>query len=159
MRESRKPIQLPDTILTMPALGNTHLLTPARRGKFGEQYFTLSGTYFEGRPPKSVNFYWRRFRVADIPLEDAASFELWLRDRWYEKDALMEQYISTGRFPASPGGKGESQGEGQEVSFVETEVRTKFWWEFTQIFIVLAIFGLAGNVVSKAWASFLHCGS
>ena len=60
------------------------------RGKFGEDYFTLSSTYFQGRPPKSVNFDWRRFRVADIPLQTAEAFDGWLRDRWAEKDELME---------------------------------------------------------------------
>ena len=72
------------------------------RGKYGEDIFTLSRTYIRGQPPKSVNFYWRRFRVADIPLDSQDSFDAWLRARWYEKDALMEQYLSTGRFPPSP---------------------------------------------------------
>ncbi|KAF8533181.1 hypothetical protein BDD12DRAFT_919344 [Trichophaea hybrida] len=37
-------------------------------------YFTLYSTFFQGRPPKS-----------DIPLTDS-EFELWLRERWIEKD-------------------------------------------------------------------------
>lgn len=119
------------------------------RGKFGEDYFTLSSTYFQGRPPKSVNLYWRRFPVGDIPLQDSNAFELWLRDRWYEKDALMEQYLSTGRFPPTPASK---KTEGEDVGFVETEVRTRYWWEFVQIFVVLGVFGLIGNVISKVWA-------
>lgn len=140
-------------------LANTRLLTPVprppSRGEFGEQYFSLSSTYFQGRPPKSVNLYWRRFRVADIPLEDGAAFEAWLRDRWYEKDALMEQYISTGRFPSSPPSPGEVRAKG-EGEFIETEVRTKFWWEFVQIFVVLGAFGLMGNVLFKLWAGLSH---
>lgn len=118
------------------------------RGKFGEQYFSLSSTYFQGRPPKSVNLYWRRFRVADIPLDDANTFEEWLRDRWYEKDALMEQYLTTGRFPPSPEDV-RAKGQGD---FIETEVKTRHWWEFIQIFVVLGVFGLMGNVLSKLWA-------
>ena len=69
------------------------------RGKFGEDFFGLSSTYFQGQSPKSVNFYWRRFRVSDMPLENAEEFGRWLLERWYEKDALMEEYLTTGRFP------------------------------------------------------------
>ncbi|KAK3935861.1 acyltransferase-domain-containing protein [Diplogelasinospora grovesii] len=120
------------------------------RGKFGEDYFTLSGTYFRGQPPKSVNFYWRRFAVADIPLESQETFELWLRERWYEKDALMEQYLSTGRFPASPGSAVGSKGH---EGFLETEVRTRYRFEFLQIFVILGVLGLVGNVIAKMWAN------
>ncbi|KAF8533795.1 hypothetical protein BDD12DRAFT_863490, partial [Trichophaea hybrida] len=34
-------------------------------------YFTLYSTFFQGRPPKSVNMHWRRFAVKDIPLTDS----------------------------------------------------------------------------------------
>ncbi|KAG6169634.1 hypothetical protein E4U25_006608 [Claviceps purpurea] len=100
------------------------------RGKYGEEIFGLCSTYFEGRPPKSVNLYWRRFKVADIPLDDPKEFELWLRDQWYKKDALMEQYLNTGRFPPLSGAK---------VDYVETEVRTRYPWEILQIFSVVGI--------------------
>ncbi|KAK3328035.1 acyltransferase-domain-containing protein [Cercophora scortea] len=117
------------------------------RGKFGEDCFSLSGTYFSGQPPKSVNFYWRRFRVADIPLDTQDAFDMWLRERWYEKDALMEQYTSTGRFPASPA---DAVTKGHQ-GFLETEVRTRHRFEFLQIFTVLAAVGLVLNVVYKMW--------
>ncbi|KAK2597408.1 hypothetical protein QQS21_005956 [Conoideocrella luteorostrata] len=100
------------------------------RGKYGEEIFGLASTYFEGRPPKSVNLYWRRFRVADIPLDDPKTFDLWLRDQWYKKDALMEEYLSKGHFPPLPGA---------EVNYVETEVRTRYPWEILQIFSVVGI--------------------
>lgn len=116
------------------------------RGKFGEQYFTLSSTYFQGRPPKSVNFHWRRFRVDEIPLEDQAKFDLWLRARWYEKDALMETYLSTGRFPPLE--------NGTATGYIETEVRTKHWFEFTQIFVVVGALGLILRSVSNFWSKF-----
>ncbi|KAI0381250.1 acyltransferase-domain-containing protein [Hypomontagnella monticulosa] len=110
------------------------------RGGFGEDYFTLSSTYFQGRPPKSVNFYWRRFAVADIPLDNQEVFDKWLQERWYEKDALLEQYVSTGRFPANGAGiKGH----------IETEVRTQYWWEFGKIFVMLGVFGLFFNFILK----------
>lgn len=114
------------------------------RGKYGEDYFTLAGTYFQGRPPKSVNFHWRRFRVADIPLDDPESFDLWLRERWYEKDALMEQYLTTGRFPGMAA-------HGNKLDYVETEVRTRRWHEFLQIFVVLGALSLVCRVLGNAW--------
>ncbi|TPX12893.1 uncharacterized protein E0L32_006773 [Thyridium curvatum] len=124
------------------------------RGGYGEEYFGLSSTYFEGRAPKSVNFHWRRFRIADIPLSDAKEFELWLRERWYEKDALMEEYLATGRFPASPEAIVDSKGlQGRTGAYVETEVRTRYPFEFVQIFVVLGVFGLVWNVLGKMWAN------
>lgn len=108
-----------------------------------------------GLPPKSVNFYWRRFRVADIPLDDQDTFDLWLRARWYEKDALMEQYLSTGRFPASPATADSSSNNKGHEGFIETEVRTRYPWEFLQIYSVLGVFGLAVNMVLKMWSGFL----
>ncbi|KAI0017850.1 acyltransferase-domain-containing protein [Xylariomycetidae sp. FL0641] len=108
------------------------------RGDYGESYFTLSSTYFEGRPPKSVNFYWRRFALADMPLDNQQEFDAWLRERWYEKDALMEQYMSTGRFPGNNAG---SQGQDSK-GHIETEVRTQHWWEFIKIFYMLGTFVL-----------------
>ena len=119
-----------------------------RRGHYGEDYFTLSSTYFGGQPPKSVNFYWRRFRIADIPLRTQEDFDLWLRARWYEKDALMEQYLSTGRFPPSPSHAVSRGVEG----FLETEVRTRHWWEFAETFIVLATLGLMAKLCLRFWA-------
>ncbi|KAK1469849.1 acyltransferase [Colletotrichum melonis] len=115
------------------------------RGKFGDQFFTLTSTYFQGRPPKSVNFHWRRFRLADIPLDDAKVFDTWLRERWYEKDAIMEEYLSTGRFPASQDLKG---------GFVETEVRLKSWIELGQIFVVIGIAGLVLRIVANSITRF-----
>ncbi|KAF7563582.1 hypothetical protein G7046_g539 [Stylonectria norvegica] len=110
------------------------------RGKYGEDFFGLQSTYFQGRPPKSVNFYWRRFPIAEIPLEEQEKFDLWLRDQWYKKDALMEEYITTGRFPAMAGGK---------VDFIETSCRTRRPWEILQIFSIVATVGLHVVVVFK----------
>jgi len=65
---------------------------------------------------------------------------LWLRERWYEKDALMEQYLTTGRFPPTPAVAGADT-RGQEGGYLETEVRTKRWYEFLQIFSVIGTVG------------------
>lgn len=117
------------------------------RGRFGEEYFSLSSTYFQGRPPKSVNFYWRRFALADIPLDNSDEFDVWLREKWYEKDALMEQYIRTGRFPENATGSVKG-------GHIESNVRTKYWWEFVKIFTMLGAFGLMLNVVVKTFRAF-----
>ncbi|QPG93962.1 hypothetical protein C2857_003829 [Epichloe festucae Fl1] len=110
------------------------------RGKYGEEVFGLCSTYFEGRPPKSVNLFWRRFKVADIPLDDPKKFDLWLRDQWYKKDALMEEYLNKGRFPPL---------SEAEVDYVETQVRTRYPWEILQIFSVVGICGLLWHNVRR----------
>lgn len=45
---------------------------------------------------------------------------------------------------------------GQTLDYVETEVRTKYWWEFLRIFVVVAIFALLGNIVTKIWYRLTH---
>ncbi|CCC11924.1 hypothetical protein SMACR_05137 [Sordaria macrospora] len=116
------------------------------RGMYGDQFFTLSSTYLRGQPPKSVNFYWRRFAVDDIPLENQDEFDVWLRERWYEKDALMEQYLTTGRFPPSPPTK-----EGGHEGHLETEVRARHPLEFLQIFSVLGAAGVLTTTAARTW--------
>lgn len=112
-----------------------------RRGKYGEEFFGLAATYFQGRAPKSVNLHWRRFAMADIPLDDQTAFDVWLRKEWYKKDALMEEYLTTGRFPALVGAK---------VDYIETEVKTRNPLEILQIFSIVGIFFLTWNNVRKA---------
>lgn len=102
----------------------------------------MNSTYFQGRPPKSVNLYWRRFRVADIPLDDPKVFGDWLLEEWYKKDALLEQYMETERFPPMAGAK---------VPYVITSVRLRSWYEILQVFSVVGILGLLWNNVCKAW--------
>ncbi|KZF22569.1 hypothetical protein L228DRAFT_210419 [Xylona heveae TC161] len=132
------------------------------RGKYGQDLFTLRSTYFEGRPPKSVNMYWRRFHVSSIPANDPKAFEVWIRDRWMEKDDLMEYYMQNGRFPADEGEEPIVNGTSHTkdaadipvkrgAGFIETEVRPSHWWEVGQIFVVLAALGLVINVIKKMW--------
>lgn len=127
------------------------------RGRFGEEFFTLSSTYFQGRPPKSVNFYWRRFPVSEIPLDTPEKFEVWLRERWYEKDELMEQFVATGRFPPlgssgclGPDGGADTKTDGPD--FIETEVRNRYSGEVLQLFSIHGTIFLALSLVRKAWA-------
>ena len=91
--------------------------------------------------------YWRRFAISSIPLDSAEEFDLWVRERWYEKDALMEEYIAKGRFPSSDA----SEGKVEDGGFIETEVKPAHWWEFTRIFMVLAAFGMVANLCAKVY--------
>lgn len=119
-------------------------------GQYGQDLFSLRGSYFQGRPPKSVNMHWRRFAIKDIPLGDEKIFADWLLARWREKDELLQQYIETGSFPAD-GGFGEDE-NGKKVKgagLIETEVRTAKWYEFVQVFVPTAALGLLMNVVFK----------
>lgn len=94
-----------------------------------------------------------------MPLDDPEKFELWLRDRWTEKDALIEQYMSTGRFPASKTGIIMSKGEKtrrSEEEFIETEVKLAHWWEVGNIFVVLLAVALVANLGARVWNQVLY---
>ncbi|KAL8827550.1 MAG: hypothetical protein Q9191_003117 [Dirinaria sp. TL-2023a] len=130
------------------------------RGGYGQDYFTLRAAFFQGRPPKSVNMYWRRFATSSIPTSDPAEFELWLRQRWLEKDALLEDYVRNGRFPADeghdPDGEPVINGSSgakvaQGAGFIETSVRLARWYEIGHIFAILASFALTANIMAKLW--------
>lgn len=100
--------------------------------------------------------YWRRFAVKDIPLGDPEKFELWLRDRWYEKDGFIETYLTTGRFPGSiPTTNGATNGAVKE-EWIETEVKLAHWWEIGNIFVVLAAIGLVFNLLARVWTLVLY---
>lgn len=66
----------------------------------------------------------------------------------------METYMATGRFPRLPTESGKA--ETDVPDFIETEVRTKYWWEFLKIFVVVGVFGLLGNIAVKIWYRLAH---
>ncbi|KAH8727851.1 acyltransferase-domain-containing protein [Phaeosphaeriaceae sp. PMI808] len=117
-------------------------------GQFGQDIFTLRSTFFEGRPPKSVNMHWRRFRIDSIPIQNTKAFEVWLRNRWREKDYMLEYFNRNNRFPAEDFWKdhldmdsSSSQNGGKSIRSVprpavqiETEVKSGNWNEFVKIF-------------------------
>jgi lysocardiolipin and lysophospholipid acyltransferase len=120
-----------------------------RRGKFGQDYYTLRSMYLRGQPPPSVNMYWRRFALKDIPLDDHEKFDLWMRDQWYKKDAIMEEYITNGRFPASAEATNVA---GTAIDgYIETEVKLAHWWEIGNIFVVLAAIAVVFNLLARVW--------
>jgi len=101
------------------------------RGQYAQDIFTLKASYLEGRPPKSVSMYWRRFKITSIPVDDPKAFDLWLRAHWTAKDKLLEGFVRTGRFPAETG-----------TGVIETEVKAVRWYEFMQIFAPVGLVGL-----------------
>jgi lysocardiolipin and lysophospholipid acyltransferase len=46
--------------------------------------------------------HWRRFAVSTIPVADADKFDEWLRERWAEKDVLLDYFHKNDAFPADP---------------------------------------------------------
>ncbi|KAF2477707.1 acyltransferase-domain-containing protein [Lindgomyces ingoldianus] len=115
-------------------------------GQFGQDIFTLRSSFFEGRPPKSVNMHWRRFHIDSIPINNSKAFEVWLRNRWREKDYMLEYFNRNNRFPADNFWKDhldmeDSSSQSQSIRSVprpaitiETEVKSGSWNEFVKIF-------------------------
>jgi 1-acyl-sn-glycerol-3-phosphate acyltransferase len=119
-------------------------------GQFGQDIFTLRSSFFEGRPPKSVNMHWRRFHLDDIPIQNTHAFEVWLRNRWREKDYMLEYFQRNNRFPAedfwkdhldmdtksesSRGGNKTIRTVPKPAVQIETEVKSGNWNEFVKIF-------------------------
>jgi 1-acyl-sn-glycerol-3-phosphate acyltransferase len=91
---------------------------------YGQSYYTLRSIFFDGIPPPAVHMHIRRFDVAadvpigniprsisgtplglsrgevDVPEDERQTFDVWLRDRWAEKDQLMQRFYDTGSFSA-----------------------------------------------------------
>jgi Acyltransferase C-terminus len=114
-----------------------------RRGQYAQDIFTVKTAYLEGQPPKSVNMYWRRFALSSIPIDDPVAFEVWLRARWMEKDALIEAFYRHGRFPADRGAHKTREGKIiRGAGHIETEVKSNHWYEFLQIFAPVGVLAL-----------------
>jgi hypothetical protein len=132
-------------------------------GQFGQDIFTLRSSFFEGRPPKSVNMHWRRFRVDSIPIHNSKAFEVWLRNRWREKDYMLEYFTRNNRFPADDFWKQhlETSDSGSSASqsirsvpkgarTIETEVKSGNWNEFIKIFAPITSIFMALSVAYGA---------
>jgi len=96
---------------------------------YGQSYYTLRSIFFDGIPPPAIHMHIRRFDVAadvpigkvpahlsraqpdglprgevpivDVPEDERQTFDVWLRDRWIEKDKLMQRFHDTGSFSSS----------------------------------------------------------
>jgi 1-acyl-sn-glycerol-3-phosphate acyltransferase len=107
-------------------------------GMYGQDVFTLRSSLFEGRPPKSVNMFWRRYRIQDIPTENDEAFGRWLMNRWREKDYLLEYFYKFGSFPNEEPVSAllavEGKKEPNHAKTISTEVKGGGWDEFLSIF-------------------------
>jgi len=97
--------------------------------------------------------YWRRFAISSIPLEDPKEFEIWLRDRWTEKDALLEEFTQTGKFPGSyPDADSSECGDlTGKHNHIETEVKSSSIFERLLMFIPLLLLAFFVKVVLDLW--------
>lgn len=129
------------------------------RGQYAQDIFTLKAGYLEGRPPKSVSMYWRRFAVKDIPLHSEKAFDLWLIARWREKDLLMEHYLQFGKFPADNRATRYKSGKVlRGCGHMEVPIQASRWYEFLQIFapmgiLAMVLFIFYGDLPKKFWKS------
>ncbi len=108
------------------------------KGMYGQDIFTLRSSFFEGRPPKSVNMFFRRFKISDIPVENDDAFERWLINRWREKDYILEYFYMYNSFPADNAIQALAAAEGKRkpnhAKMIGTEVKGGGWDEFLSIF-------------------------
>jgi len=96
---------------------------------YGQSYYTLRSTFLDGIYPPTVHMHIRRFDVTtdvpighiprdtsstlsngfphgqilqvDVPEDERLAFDVWLRDRWFEKDKLFQRFHDTGSFSPS----------------------------------------------------------
>lgn len=114
-----------------------------KHGEYAQDIYTLGASYFNGKPPRSVNMYWRRFKTNTIPIDDPKKFELWLRMRWREKDKFIDHYLQYGKFPADTGSNHNFKGDlVHGAGHIEAEIRPKYWYEFLQVFAPISVLAL-----------------
>ncbi|KAI9462312.1 acyltransferase-domain-containing protein [Lactarius psammicola] len=113
-------LQLLDITVAYPGVPSTG---------YGQSYYTLRSIFFDQIPPPAVHMHIRRFDVAkhvpigalsngdsrtqpngyphgqttgvDVPEDEREAFDVWLRNRWSEKDQLMQRFYDTGSFSPS----------------------------------------------------------
>lgn len=105
-------------------------------GQIPEKVYTLSKIYFEDKPPTGVHVHLRRYRVADIPADEDA-FAEWLRQIWIEKDAMMAEFYSRGRFPIGGVIGLEQTSPLEKEGRVQLPVRLNSLLDLTQIWFYL----------------------
>jgi lysocardiolipin and lysophospholipid acyltransferase len=113
---------------------------------YPQDYYTLRSLYFEGRPPSGVHMHWRKFPVDQIPLgeDQTEQFEKWIRDRWSEKDVLLDHFYKYGKFP-----------EDHMAVCVKTEVKLKNpIGDVLSIFAVLGLLAVVSRIGFLLWEIF-----
>ncbi len=119
-------------------------------GSYGQDIFTLRSVYFQGRPPKSVNMHWRRFRIADMPINDSDAMHEWTLARWREKDEMIDAFLREGKFTAADPEAVQIEDAPQEKQFkaayINTEVMPRTSFEFLGMFMPVLGAAMVGRV-------------
>ena len=92
--------------------------------EFAQDFYTLTSLYLEGNPPPAVHMYVRKL---ERPPLDELGFDNWLREKWTEKDKLLDHFYKKGKFP------GDSY---------EADVKLRSPVEILEIFSVVLSVGL-----------------
>ena len=66
-----------------------------------EKVYTLSKLFYSGIAPPKVHYHISYIPRKEIPHQSADEFGNWLRDRYYEKDRLLNEFYHNGKFPNS----------------------------------------------------------
>lgn len=66
-----------------------------------EKIYTLGQLFYAGLCPPQVHYHLSYIPLKEIPRESADEFGDWLRERFYEKDRLLDEFYRTGSFPNS----------------------------------------------------------
>ncbi|KAF1818031.1 acyltransferase-domain-containing protein, partial [Dissoconium aciculare CBS 342.82] len=107
-------------------------------GTYSQDVYTLRSSFIEGRPPKSVNMYWRRYKISSIPIDNDEVFSRWLLNRWREKDYLLEYFNKFGHFPSYEAKQAIAAVEGKydpkHAKAITTTLKGGGWDEFLGIF-------------------------
>jgi 1-acyl-sn-glycerol-3-phosphate acyltransferase len=107
-------------------------------GAYSQDVYTLRSSFIEGRPPKSVNMFWRRFKISSIPIDNDEAFSRWLLNRWREKDYLLEYFNKFGRFPSYDAKQAVAAVQGHRkpdhAKAITTSLKGGGWDEFLGIF-------------------------
>jgi len=83
-------------------------------------------------------------------VNDHEAFDVWLTERWREKDELLDQYLETGRFPATEEPQTTERID-MEDGFVNTEVKLRSVQEVGTIFVVLASLAMILRLGGQLW--------
>ena len=66
-----------------------------------EKVYTLGQLFFAGNAPSQVHYHLSYIPLKEIPRQSADEFGEWLRERFYEKDRLLDEFYKNGKFPNS----------------------------------------------------------
>ncbi|XP_075554671.1 acyl-CoA:lysophosphatidylglycerol acyltransferase 1-like isoform X3 [Dermacentor variabilis] len=100
--------------------------------------FVISGGF---RKQCVVHMHYRRFPIAEVPIDDSEALTKWLYDRWAEKEDLLDIFYRTGRFPGRlHQGSGEDGGKSL-APLRETPLRVDFnivWIVLVHAFFIMS---------------------